>query len=152
MGVLYNHGPEYRAFQESVSKAFGDLASTCDAKLVAVEPWIFGFRTPHAVVTIGGYSGHSPSLCVKLRPSDGESGVFVKDGTDVGLAIIECFVKGESSRLFDEHRVWKAESIRQEVNQLAEKIQEVAMPFICSPGGDWAGVREMLARRYDKSH
>jgi hypothetical protein len=150
MPLLVASGPEFDAFQKAVRYSFGELANDCNATLVEVEPWIFGFRTPYAVVTIGGYSGHQPSLCVKLRPSEGKGNVTVMDGADIGLANIERAEKGSLSPVFTRHHPWTALEIEIYVRELAATTRAVALSFIQSRTGDWDKVRDLIAKRIEE--
>ena len=138
------------AFRAADGKDVGPLAAECGARLQHIDPMIFGFRTQHAVMTIGAYPGHFRSLCVKLRPSGKEEAVSVKDGCDIGLANIEQFVTGKVSSFYSERTAWERAQLRKEVENLAAKVREVAMPFLTSPAADWDGVRDMIAARGSK--
>lgn len=138
------------AFCDAVRREFAPIAKDCGTTLQKIDPMTFGFRSQHAVLTIGAYPGHRRSVCVKLRPSGKEEVVCVKDGIDIGLANIELFVTNAMSGIYLERAGWDAEPLRKEVAALARKVREVAMPFLMSPDADWDGVREMIAKRIDK--
>jgi hypothetical protein len=138
------------AFCEAVQREFAPIAKDCGTTLQKVEPLIYGFRSQHAVLTIGAYPGHRRSVCVKLRSSGKEEAVCVKDGIDIGLANIELFITKELSGIYSERESWQAAPLRKEVADLARKVREVAMPFLTSPDADWDGVRDMIAARVSK--
>jgi len=143
------HSPD-EVFRKAVEREFGALAEECGARLQTVSPMVFGFRTQHAVLTIGVYPGHFRRTCVKLRPSGKDERVTVLDGADIGLANIEQFVTGNVSSIYSERNTWSAEPILKEVKALAAKVREVAMPFLVSPAADWDGVRDMIAARVSR--
>jgi len=102
------------------------------------------------MLTIGAYPGHFRSLCVKLRSSKKEESVSVRDGADIGLANIELFVSGRVSEVYSERKEWSAGALRKEVEALATKVREVAMPFLSGSSADWDGVRDMIAARVSR--
>lgn len=132
------------AFRHAVCRDFGALARECGASLVQVESMIFGFSTPHAVLTVGAYPGHFRGICVKLRPRETGESVSVKDGTDIGLANVEEMVTGLRSTVHTRRRRWAAGEIEEEVAGLAAITRRVAMPFLTTPRGDWLSLREFV--------
>jgi hypothetical protein len=138
-------------FCDAVRSEFTPLAQEFGTSLQRVEPLIFGFRTQHAVLTIGAYPGHFRSICVKIRSSGKEEAVSVKDGIDIGLANIELFVTGKMSEIYDERQQWAPTPIRNEIEALAKKVHEVAMPFLGTANADWDGLRDMIAAKISKA-
>ena len=138
------------AYCDAVQREFAPIARDCGTTLQTIEPLIFGFRAPYAILTIGAYAGHHRSLCVKLRWSGKEEEVCVKDGIDVGLANIELIDTKKISEIYSERQRWEAGSLRKEVAALAKKVREVAMPFLTTPDANWDGVRDMIAARVSK--
>jgi hypothetical protein len=132
------------AFCAAVRQEFGLLARECGATLRQVEPMIFGFCTQHAVLTIGAYPGHFRSICVKLRPRAGREEVSVKDEADVGLANVEELVTGHCSSVHTKRQRWAAGEIEEEVAGLAAITRRVALPFLTTPAGNWAGLRAFV--------
>lgn len=133
------------AFRKAVLSEFAPLATECGSNLQKVAPMIYGFRTHHAILTVGAYPGHFRSLCVKLRPSGKEEVVCVRDEVDIGLANFELFVTGKVSEVYSEREHWRAGALRKEVEALARKVREVAMPFLTTSRAKWDGVRDMIA-------
>jgi hypothetical protein len=137
-------------FREAVEREFAPLAKECGSNLQKVESMIFGFRTPYAVLTVGAYAGHFRSICVKIRPRTTDEDVSVRDGIDIGLANIELFLTGRLSEIYTQRKQWSPEPIREEIEALARKVREVAMPFLTKPDANWIGVRTMIAERIKK--
>jgi hypothetical protein len=139
------------AFRESVRDQFTALASDCGGQLEQIDPLIFGFRSPCAVLTIGAYPGHYRGVCVKLRSSVTDEPVSLNDRADIGLANIEVFVTGKKSEVYNVRKKWAPDELKLEVQALAAKVKEVALPYLLSRDADWNGVREMIGANFKKT-
>jgi hypothetical protein len=139
------------AFCSVVRQEFGPLAGECGADLMQIEPLIFGFCTEHAVLTIGAYPGHFHGICVKVRRREAREEVSVRDGVDIGLANVEEFVTGRLSVVYRKRQRWEALEIEEEVAGLAAVVRQVALPFLTTPDGDWAGLRAFVDEKIQKA-
>jgi hypothetical protein len=135
------------AFCEAVRKEFGSLARECGATLQQIEPMIFGFGTEFAVLTVGAYPGHFRGICVKLRRREGKEEVSVKDEVDIGLANVEELVTGRTSPIHTKRQRWSSGEIEEEVKGLAAITHHVALPFLNTASGDWAGLRALVEEK-----
>jgi len=139
------------AFRDAVRREFAPLATECGASLQEIDTLIFGFCTSNAVLSIGAYPGHFRSVCVKLRRREEGERLSVKDGADFGLAVIEEFVIGRRSEIYSKRQRWESLEIKEEVAALASKTREVAMAFLMTAGGDWAGLRLFVDEKISKA-
>ena len=133
------------AFQESVEKHFGKVALDLNSKLEKILPWIYGFATSYAIVTVGVYHGHVPSVCVKLRQREPDEDVDVCDGKDIGLANVV---------YFQDPSGWTVEPddiSDDELKNLAAKLSQYGLHFLVDSNADWAGLREWLRQKIEKS-
>jgi hypothetical protein len=133
------------AIQKSVEKYFGKVARDLNSKLEKILPWIYGFATPYAIVTVGVYHGHIPSVCVKLRQRELDEKVDVCDGKDIGLGNIVCFQDPNGWKLDPQ------EISDEELMNHAEILLEYGQNFLNSPNADWAGLREWLQQKNEKA-
>lgn len=125
------------------------MARECGSSLRQIEPLIFGFVSDYSVLTVGAYPGHFIGICVKLRRrGDGEK-LSVDDEADIGLAVIEEFVRGSRSDIYTKRQRWAAGPIREEVTDLASAVRQYALPFVATPSGDWDGLRAFVQEKLD---
>jgi hypothetical protein len=136
-----------QAFRDAVRENFGPLAQQFGAKLIQIEPMMFGFSTDYAVLTIGAYPGHFRGICVTLRRREQGERVSVKAGADIGLANVEEFVTGQRSAVYTKRQRWTAGEIQEEVAGLASISRRVAMSFLATAAGDWVGLRAFVDQK-----
>lgn len=136
------------AFQQAVEKHFGVVALNMNSKLERISPSLYGFATPYAIVTIGVYHGHSPSVCVKLREREPGEALGVCDGRDIGLGNVVSFLNpaAPASNPQQPYRTFDAE-----MSGLAADLTRYGREFLLSPSADWRGLREWLRRKIEKS-
>lgn len=139
------------AFRAAVRQHFGALARECGSRLVDVGAMIFGFRTEHAVLTVGAYPRHFRGICVKLRRREGGGEVRVNDERDIGLANVEEFVAGRRSAVHTKRQRWAAAEIEEEVAGLAEVTRHVDLPFLTMSAGDWEGLRAFVDEKIENA-
>ncbi len=137
------------AFRDSVREEFGALATECDSSLRQLEPLLFGFVTKYAVLTVGAYPGHFRGICVTLRRRIADEDVSLKDGSDIGLAVVEEFVSGRLSDVYAKRQRWAADEIRDEITGLACAARQFALPFLLAPNADWDGLRAFVQEKID---
>jgi len=55
------------------------------------------------------------------------------------------------SEIYQERQQWAPAPIRKEIEALAKKVREVAMPFLGTANADWDGLRDMIAAKISKA-
>lgn len=138
------------AFQISAERHFAKVALGVDSRLERLSPSLFGFLTKSAVVTIGVYPGHLPSVCVKLRRRQPEDTLDVNDKRDIGLANVVAFSRpAEQSGARQEHG-WTEGSLDAELARLAANLSQHGRPFLSDLNADWDGLRLCVDKRTKK--
>jgi hypothetical protein len=136
------------AFQQAVEKYFGKAALEVNSTLERISPALYGFATPFAIVTIGVYHGHSPSVCVKMREREPGEALGVCDGRDIGIGNVGAYLNPANAASKPEplYRTLDAE-----IMGLAADLASYGHAFLLDPSADWSGLREWLNHRIEKS-
>lgn len=139
------------AFRNAVRQEFSPIANECGATLKQIEPFIFGFVTDYAVLTVGAYPGHFRGICVKLRHRENQEPLSVKDGADIGLANVEALVTGKASAIHTKRECWSSAEIAAEITGLAKITKQVGLSFLISPKADWVGLRTFVDAKIEQA-
>jgi len=135
-----------RVFRQAVAAHFQPFSRELGVAWRVVCPWVEGFSTAAVQVTVGVYHGHSPSLCVKFRPTSPPAPLGTDDENVFGLVWVQTFVSGQTPPRTHEKRL-SAEIIAGEVETLAAQFAEFAMPLLTAPNTDWAAIRSFVRER-----
>lgn len=133
------------AFQQAAEEYFGKAALEVNSTLERISPALYGFATPFAIVTIGVYHGHSPSVCVKLREREPGEALGVCDGRDIGLGNVVAYL----NPAITPEPLYR--TLDAEMMGLALDLGSYGRPFLLDPSADWIGLREWLSRKIEKS-
>ena len=139
-------------FQKSVEEHFGNVAQSFDSKLERVSPWLYGFLTKYALVTITVHAGHVPTVCVNLRERRPDDTSIIDDETGmIGLSVLKWFRappytprEGIAAELSIE------EHIKSQIKILAANLLNHGQSFLNDPNADWAGARAWVDERVKK--
>jgi hypothetical protein len=131
-----------QAFRRAIETSFQPVARELGASWQVVCPWIEGFSTDAIQVTIGVYHGHSPNVCVKLRPSAIPAPLGSDEGA-FGLDWVQAFVAGHLPPYRPEQH-WRPDTITAEVETLAAQFRHFALPLITTPTTDWSQIQRYV--------
>ena len=148
MSTLDPSGRTHALFRRVVADEFSPIAQQCRSRLIDLGSWRFGFSTQTAIVTVGAYDGHLPSIVVKLRERRKEEPVLVDDSRDIGLGNLMLFVDGASEPKSRPSK-WDLPEIEREIRALATDTVKYVAPFVSSPTPDWDGLRTFVDRRIE---
>jgi hypothetical protein len=128
-----------QTFRRAVAANFQPLCRQLGLEWRIASPWVEGFSTSTVQMTVGVYHGHFPSVSVKFRLNLPSAPLGTDDENMFGLGWVEAFVSGHTPLPSREKRL-TPETIDQEVEALAAKFVEFALPLLTAPDTNWANI------------